>query len=110
MSTKDVHAKCVVCGGLVHIGHDGEMAVRAQSPALEDHAYPREEVAIHSCCRRLSSPYNRRHGGIRRADDRFNAELERQGREKRYELDGRMMDLRNATPRRRRQLLREWFG
>mgnify|MGYP001558694752 CR=1 FL=1 len=113
MSTKDVHAKCAVCGGLVHIGHDGEMALpRLRMSGILDACgiatKASEPVPVHSCCRRRSSPYNRRSEGVRRVEDREDRQRAEQSRAMNYGLQGKMYDLRDATPRPRRQLLREW--
>ena len=94
MSEKSVHAPCVVCGELVHIGFDGEMAERPATTANER----KEQVATHASCRGKKWWLDRRSHpeAGRRVPD-----------QERYT---RMGYLEDATPRARRRLLREWFG
>jgi len=106
MSAKQ-HEKCAVCGGLVHIGHDGEMARVAASQFI-DSGKPIEtmaDFAVHSACRDATGAYqfNRRRGNQRDWGRRLHDRQRQEGA-------ARMGELRRATPRKRRRLLREWFG
>ena len=111
MSAKEVHAKCVVCGGLVHIGHDGEMAMpRLRMSGMLDVLDPggakqRSEVAIHNDCR-VTQAYNRRGERLGRRKEDVEPHVIFSARRAR----DRMNELRSGTPRERRRLMREWFG